>query len=110
MSIMPCLILAIGSEVEFMQCILAESLLLFLLYFVPTPGSSGAAEGGATAVFALFVPWSLAGIMAVAWRVLSEYTGVALGSLMIIKEFGWGGADELFKEEKKKLEDGCAKE
>lgn len=109
MSIMPCLIIAIGSEVKFMQCILAESLLLFLLYFVPIPGSSGAAEGGATAVFALFVPWSLAGILAVTWRVLSEYTGVALGSLMVIKQFGWGGADKLLKEEKKKLEDGREK-
>ena len=47
--------------------------------------------------------------MAVAWRVLSEYTGVALGSLMVIKQFGWGGADKLLKEEKKKLEDGREK-
>ncbi len=30
---------------EYMQCMLAESLLLFLLYFVPTLGGSGAAEG-----------------------------------------------------------------
>lgn len=110
MSIMPCLILAMGFEVKFMQCILAESLLLFLLYFVPTPGSSGAAEGGAAAVFALFVPWSLAGVMAVSWRVLSEYTGVALGTLIVIKQLGWGGADELIQEEKAKLKNECEKE
>ena len=110
MSIMPCLILAIGLDVKFMQCILAEALLLFSLYFVPTPGSSGVAEGGATAVFALFVPWSLAGVLAIIWRVLSEYTGVALGTLMVIRQFGWGGADELLREEKEKFKYDCSEE
>lgn len=50
----------------------SQSRLLFMLYFVPTPGASGAAEGGAAAVFGLFVPWSVAGIMAVTWRLLSN--------------------------------------
>ncbi|NLV81613.1 MAG: flippase-like domain-containing protein [Synergistaceae bacterium] len=110
MSIMPCLILAMGFDVKIMQCILAESLFLFLLYFVPTPGSSGAAEGGAAAVFALFVPWSLAGVLAITWRVISEYSGVVLGTFIVIKQFGWGGADELLREEKAKLKNECAKE
>ncbi len=99
MSIMPCLILAAGYNVEYMQCMLAESLFLFLLYFVPTPGASGAAEGGAAAVFALFVPWNMAGVMAVAWRLLSEYTGIALGTVVAVKLFGWGGADKIINEE-----------
>ena len=104
LSIMPCLILALGFDVQYMQCMLAEALLIFLLYFVPTPGASGAAEGGATAVFALFVPWNLAGIMAIAWRVISEYTGVALGTIITIRLLGWGGADEVMKEEKAKID------
>ena len=99
LSIMPCLILAMGFDVQYMQCMLAESLLLFFLYFVPTPGGSGAAEGGAAAVFALFVPWNLAGVMAVAWRLLSEYTGVALGTVIAIRLLGWGGVDQVMKEE-----------
>ena len=104
LSIMPCLIMALGFDVQYMQCMLAESLLIFLLYFVPTPGASGAAEGGATAVFALFVPWNLAGVMAVAWRVLSEYTGVALGTVITIRLLGWGGVDAVMKEEKVKID------
>lgn len=99
LSILPTLIMAAGFQVEFFQCILVESLLLFLLYFVPTPGGSGAAEGGAAAVFALFVPWNLAGVLAVAWRLLSEYTGVALGTIIAIRLLGWGGADKVMKEE-----------
>lgn len=99
LSIMPVLIMAAGFQVEFFQCILVEALLLFLLYFVPTPGGSGVAEGGAAAVFALFVPWNLAGVLAIVWRVFSEYTGVALGTVIAVKMIGWGGADEVMKEE-----------
>ncbi|MDD4159885.1 MAG: lysylphosphatidylglycerol synthase transmembrane domain-containing protein [Synergistaceae bacterium] len=105
LSIMPCLIMAAGFNVEYMQCMLAESLLLFLLYFVPTLGGSGAAEGGAAAVFGLFVPWNLAGVMAVAWRLVSEYSGIALGTVIAIRMLGWGGAEEVMKEETERLED-----
>jgi len=99
MSIMPCLIIAVGFHVKYLQCILAESLFIFLLYFVPTPGASGAAEGGAAAVFGLFVPWNMAGVMAVTWRLISEYTGIAVGTFMAVKLLGWGGADEVMKED-----------
>ena len=104
LSIMPCLIMAAGFHVEYMQCMLAESLLLFLLYFVPTLGGSGAAEGGAAAVFGLFVPWNLAGVMAIAWRLISEYTGIALGTAVAIKLLGWGGAEKVMKEESERLD------
>ena len=104
MSVMPCLIAAMGYPVNYTQCILAESLFIFLLYFVPTPGASGAAEGGAAAVFGLFVPWNMAGVMAVAWRLLSEYTGVALGTVIALKMLGWGGMDKVMKEESQDFE------
>lgn len=104
MSIMPCLIMATGFPVDYTQCLLAESLLLFMLYFVPTPGASGAAEGGAVAVFGLFVPWSVAGVMAVTWRLISEYTGVALGTFIVIRMLGWCGADIVMKNEENAVE------
>ncbi len=104
MSVMPCLIKAAGFNVNYVQCLLAESLLLFMLYFVPTPGASGAAEGGAVAVFGLFVPWSVAGVMAVTWRLLSEYTGVALGTLIVVRMLGWGGANRVMIAEHEAIE------
>ena len=99
MSIMPCLIAAAGFEVNYLRCLLAESLLLFMLYFVPTPGASGAAEGGAVAVFGLFVPWSVAGVMSVTWRLISEYTGILIGTVIVIRMLGWGGANKVMSEE-----------
>lgn len=101
MSVMPCLIVAAGFEVNYLRCLLAESLLIFMLYFVPTPGASGAAEGGAAAVFGLFVPWSAVGVMAVAWRLITEYSGVLIGTVIVIRMLGWGGADKVLRENDK---------
>lgn len=101
LSIMPLLILAVGFHVEFFQCVMVEALLLFLLYFVPTPGGSGAAESGAAVVLSLFLPWNLAGVLAIAWRVITEYTGVALGTVVAVRTLGWGGADKVLREEEK---------
>ncbi|MDO4988099.1 MAG: lysylphosphatidylglycerol synthase transmembrane domain-containing protein [Synergistes sp.] len=95
LSIMPCMIKAAGFNVDYFRCLIAESLLIFMLYFVPTPGGSGVAEGGAAAVIALFVPWNVAGIVGVSWRIVSEYTGVALGAGIILKTLGWKNADKI---------------
>ena len=81
------------------------SLFLFLLYFVPTPGGSGAAEGGAAAVFRLLVPWNLAGLMAVSWRFLTEYTGIFLGTWVALRYLGWNLAEQLLQEKGKDEED-----
>lgn len=98
LSVMPCLIMAAGFEINYLECILAEALLLFLLYFVPTPGASGAAEGGAAAVIALFVPWNLAGVLAIVWRVMTEYTGTLMGTYTVVKMLGWSGADRVMSD------------
>ena len=97
MSIMPCLIKASGFSVNYIQCILAEAFFIFMLYFVPTPGASGAAEGGAVAILTLFVPWNIAGVMAITWRLISEYSGVFIGMIIAIKMLGWIGADKIMK-------------
>ena len=99
LSVMPCLIWAMGFPVPYIQSVLLQALLIFLLYFVPTPGGSGVAEGGAAAVFSLFVPWELAGVLAVGWRLLLEYTGVALGAFVAIRALGWNITEKMKKAE-----------
>jgi len=99
LSVMPCMIWALGFPVWYPECILAQATFLFLLYFVPTPGGSGAAEGGAALVFSLFVPWSVAGTLGVGWRLLTEYTGIVLGLIVAIRRIGWKLAGELVTHE-----------
>ena len=88
LSVMPCIIWAMGTQVRYMECVLIQALFLFLLYFVPTPGGSGAAEGGAAVIFSIFVPWSVAGMLGVGWRFLTEYIGIFLGLIVALKELG----------------------
>ncbi|MDR3253990.1 MAG: flippase-like domain-containing protein [Synergistaceae bacterium] len=89
LSVMPCMIWALGMPVMYVECVLVQALFLFMLYFIPTPGGSGAAEGGAAMIFSIFVPWSVAGVLGVGWRFITEYTGIVLGVGVAIKELGW---------------------
>jgi uncharacterized protein (TIRG00374 family) len=95
LSVMPCLIWAIGLPVQYLDCLIMQALFLFLLYFIPTPGGSGVAEGGAALVFSLFAPWNVAGVLGVGWRFLTEYTGIFLGTIVIIKLVGWGIVNQI---------------
>jgi uncharacterized protein (TIRG00374 family) len=95
LSIMPCMIWSMGLQVEFFHCVIIQALFLFMLYFVPTPGGSGAAEGGAALVFGVFAPRSVAGVLGIGWRFLTEYTGIILGGLVIVKLVGWGLVNQI---------------
>jgi uncharacterized protein (TIRG00374 family) len=95
LSVMPCMIWALGFTVKYYQCVLVQAVFLFLLYFIPTPGGSGAAEGGAALVFSMFVPWNVAGMLGIGWRALTEYTGIMLGSLVAVRRIGWKLANQL---------------
>ncbi|GHV29269.1 membrane protein [Synergistales bacterium] len=97
LSIMPCLIWALNMPFNYVDCVVVEAIFIFMLYFVPSPGGSGAAEYGAAMVFRLFVPWSAAGMLGVGWRFLSEYTGIAVGIVVAMKVIGWQLTNKLFK-------------
>lgn len=102
MSVMPVVILATGFSINFLQCLIAEALFLFVLYFVPTPGASGIAECGAATICAMFMPLGAAGITAILWRMISEYTGIALGAVVMIKSLGLSNANELLAKSNQK--------
>jgi uncharacterized protein (TIRG00374 family) len=98
-SILPCLIWSLGIEVNFGEAFLAQALFLFILYFVPTPGASGVAEGGGAAIFSFLVPWNMAGVLAIAWRFFTEYISIAMGALVAVRLIGWGETEALLQAE-----------
>ena len=61
-----------------------------LLYFMPTPGGSGIAEGGFVLLFTDIVPAGTVGIVAVCWRFIAEYIPFLIGFYYTIKVFGAG--------------------
>jgi len=106
-SVLPCLIASVGLPLNYLQAFLAQSVFMFLLYFVPTPGASGVAEGGGAALFGLLVPWNMAGVMAIAWRFFTEYLAIAMGVAVAVKLLGWGVTEELYEQEPPVEEEGA---
>lgn len=106
-SVLPCLIASVGLPLNYLQAFLAQAVFMFLLYFVPTPGASGVAEGGGAALFGLLVPWNMAGVMAIAWRFFTEYLAIAMGVAVAVKLLGWGVTEELYEQEPPVEEEGA---
>jgi len=67
---------------------MVEIVVYFLLYFSPTPGGSGIAEGGFYLLFAPLVPQYLLGIFVILWRFFTSYLLVLVGGLITIKTMG----------------------
>ncbi|MGM0472196.1 MAG: lysylphosphatidylglycerol synthase transmembrane domain-containing protein [Bacillota bacterium] len=82
------LIKSLGIEVSSLQVILNQFILTTLMYFTPTPGGSGMAEGGFMVLFLQFVPRYSIGILILLWRFFVIYLGVFFGSYVFIKLLG----------------------
>lgn len=87
-SIVPILFMGMGVQVNLLQIMGRMILLNILLYFAPTPGGSGIAEGVFIFLFSSFLPSGTVGIAAVAWRMIVEYLPFIIGLYFTIKVFG----------------------
>ncbi len=75
-------------HVDLGKVFMIQFVLYFLLYFSPTPGGSGIAEGGFYVFFAPLVPQYILGILIILWRFFTIYLGVIMGGAVIVKSFG----------------------
>ncbi len=73
---------ALGIEAQFVDVVLLQTLIIFLLYFAPTPGGSGLAEVLSAAVMSIYVPRELTPSYILLWRVLVSYLTVGVGSIV----------------------------
>ncbi|WP_406656639.1 flippase-like domain-containing protein [Methanolobus sp. ZRKC2] len=84
-SLIPVLLLGLGSQPFFLYAF-ATQVLLFILLIVPaTPGSSGIAEFGATTLFSTFVPAYMLGVLVIIWRAFTFYINLLIGGLVSFK-------------------------
>ncbi len=72
----------LGLEANFVDILLLQTLITFLLYFAPTPGASGLAELLSAAVMSIYVPRVLVPSYTLIWRFINSYATVAVGSLL----------------------------
>ena len=90
-TIVPCLMLGLGVTDADWYAVMGKMIFLnMLLYFMPTPGGSGIAEGGFVLLFTDIVPAGTVGIVAVCWRFIAEYIPFLIGFYYTIKVFGAG--------------------
>jgi uncharacterized protein (TIRG00374 family) len=79
------ILLGLGVSVNFWDVIMAQMLVIFFLYFAPTPGASFIAETGMSAVMSRVIPVYTVSIFMVLWRFFTTYFGVLLGSIVLLK-------------------------
>jgi glycosyltransferase 2 family protein len=73
---------ALGIPANFVDILLLQTFITFLLYFAPTPGASGLAELLSAAVMSIYVPRPITPGYIVIWRFISSYATVIAGSLL----------------------------
>ena len=67
-----------GIHANFVDILLLQTLVMFLLYFAPTPGASGIGEVLSAAVMSSYVPRELTPIYILIWRLILTYFTLAL--------------------------------
>jgi hypothetical protein len=93
---------AVGIHAQFVDVLLLQTLITFLLYFAPTPGASGIAELLSTAVMSsVYIPKELSPLYTLIWRSILSYFTLAFGFLVFSR---WvhtriKGGDDLADEE-----------
>jgi uncharacterized protein (TIRG00374 family) len=91
---------AVGIHANFVDILLVQTLITFLLYFAPTPGASGVAEVLSTVVMSVYVAKGTAPLYTLIWRLILSYYTIAFGFLVFSRWVRQGI--------KEKLEDGLA--
>ncbi|MBQ6972690.1 MAG: flippase-like domain-containing protein [Synergistaceae bacterium] len=96
-TVLPVLMSAVGLPFRYTQTIAVQAVFMFILYFVPTPGASGVAEGGGALLYSVLMPQNMAGVMSVICRFFTDYISIFMGVVVVIRMLGWGVTENLHK-------------
>lgn len=77
-----------GLDPGFIDVISVQVLLIFLIYFAPTPGASLLAETSAAALMSLLIAEHQVPIFSVLWRFFTTYFGVIVGGIILMRAIG----------------------
>ena len=96
-SVLPVLMSAVGLPFRYTQTIAVQAVFMFILYFVPTPGASGVAEGGGALLYSVLMPENMAGVMSLICRFFTDYISIFMGVIVVVRMLGWGVSENLHK-------------
>lgn len=86
--IAPALMWAFTVDIPIVEVLNRMILLNLILYFAPTPGGTGVAEGLFIYLFADFLPIGTVGLVAVGWRIVAEYVPFFIGMYSVFTLYG----------------------
>jgi uncharacterized protein (TIRG00374 family) len=81
----------LGLHPGLVQVVLIQILILLIVYFSPSPGSSGVAELVSAALMTRIVPREMLPVYTVLWRFFTLYLGVGVAGTMLLRYLGKGG-------------------
>jgi hypothetical protein len=76
---------AIGLQAHFVDVLVVQVVISFLVYFMPTPGGAGAAEALSAALMSVYVPKELLAAYTIIWRFTASYATVIVGSYVFYR-------------------------
>ena len=80
------LVRALGYRASVLTVLAFQVVVTFFMYFAPTPGAAGVAEGGYGLLFAQLVQRQDIAPLTLAWRFLTIYVGVVIGIVVVYSE------------------------
>ena len=81
------LLRGLGSNSPIFSIIFVTIIFLLSIVYVPTPGTSGAAELGIAFLFSAFLPRQPLIVFILLWRFFYYYINIIIGSFFVFKEF-----------------------
>ena len=81
------------TNISFFQILTLQILVVFIMYFAPTPGAAGIAEGGYSLLFARFVAQKDLFPLLFYWRFFSKYIGILIGVFVFFYLIIKGGVE-----------------
>ena len=79
------LIRGLGYKIPALTILAFQVVVTFFMYFAPTPGATGVAEGGHGLLFAQLVQKQDITLLTLSWRFLTIYVGVIIGILICVQ-------------------------
>lgn len=81
------LMIGMGYDPEYWLIVLRQLVVIFFMYFAPTPGATGIAEGGFSIVFKNYVRPSDMFPLIFSWRFFTKYIGIIIGLIIFFRTF-----------------------
>ncbi|MFQ5630382.1 MAG: YbhN family protein, partial [bacterium] len=89
----------LGVDADFMQMLAIQAIILFILYFSPSPGGSGIAELSTGALMSTLMPAYLLPVFTLLQRFFLLYLPAAIGAFIVMEELRSKSARVAIQEE-----------